>query len=158
QDGSNKTKSGPDGRYTITLKCQGTTRAHVTRMWATKPGFVRAYESERHKLLPGQTAELNFRLKAGEPFGGTLKVRQTDDEPSHKLIYRWRARGPDVKESVFVQNGEKFELTLPPGSSVVELKNGGKTLKGPGLKTGKPDPPFKKPPFQFTPETVGAAF
>src|SRR5262249_24918218 len=35
-DGSYKATTGPDGRYTITLKCQGTHRLHVTKMFAQK--------------------------------------------------------------------------------------------------------------------------
>jgi RNA polymerase sigma factor (sigma-70 family) len=162
-DGSYKTKTGPDGRYTITLKCQGTFRLHVTRVWAEKRGFVRADNTERHKLLPGQSATINFTLTPGEPFGGTLNVRpdawDRDRGPDYKPSHFLTITGPGVSETVLATNGEKFELTLPPGTYTVELdRGGGKKLTWSGLKTGKTDHLFEESPFRFTPETVGAGF
>jgi hypothetical protein len=161
-DGSNQTKTGPDGRYTITLKCQGTYRLHVTRMLAEKRGFVRADHDERHKLLPGQSATVDFTLRAGEPFGGTLKVRPDPLErglgPGHRSTDLLTITGPGVSETVVVANGEKFELALPAGTYTVVLDRGRKKLTWPGLKTGRTDHVLDEPPFQFTPETVGAGF
>jgi RNA polymerase sigma factor (sigma-70 family) len=161
-DESYKTKSGPDGRYTITLKCQGTFRLHVTRIWAEKRGFVRADNTERHKLLPGQSATVNFTLTPGELFGGTLQIRPDAwerDIPNHKPSHFLKITGPGVSEYIVATNGEKFELTLPPGTYTVELdRGGGKKLTWSGLKTGKTDHLFEQPTFRFTPETVGAGF
>ena len=66
--------------------------------------------------------------------------------------------GPKVNELVVVKNGEKFELTLPPGAYTVELNRGSKTLSWKGLKTGRTDHVFEEPQFRFTPETVGEGF
>jgi hypothetical protein len=155
EDGSYKTKTGPDGRYTIMLKCQGTNRVHVTSVWADKKGFVRSENRERHKLLPGQSETVDFTLTPGEPFGGTLKLRSGKRGETHVLT----VKGAGVDETVVAKNGEKFELTLPPGAYTVELaRGGGKALTWAGLKTGTTDHVFDEPAFQFTPETVGAGF
>jgi hypothetical protein len=156
-DGSNKTKTGPDGRYSIILKCQGTTRAHVTKVSAEKSGLIRGDNGQRHKLLPGESATVDFVLKPGEPFGGTLKIRQSDDEP-RDMMYMLRVVGSGVHESIFLHNAEKFERTLPPGKYTVDLQNGGKNLSWPDLKTGKADYVFDEPPFKFTPDAVGKGF
>jgi RNA polymerase sigma factor (sigma-70 family) len=161
-DGSYKTKTGSDGRYTITLKCQGTYRLHVTQVWAEKRGFVRAVNAERHKLLPGRSATIDFTLRPGEPFGGTLKVRPDPSErdlaPEHKGIHLLTVSGQGVSETVVVKNGDKFELTLPAGTYTVELDRGRKKVTWPDLKTGRTDHVLEEPPFRFTPETVGAGF
>lgn len=158
--GPYKAKTGPDGRYTITVTCWGTFRLHVTKVWAEKRGFVRAENTDRHKLLPGQSATVNFTLTPGEPFGGTLKVQPDAferDIPDHKYVLR--VTGPGVDETVLAGNGEKFELTLPPGAYTVELdRGGGKKLTWAGQKTGTTAHVFEQPGFRFTPETVGAAF
>lgn len=155
-------RTGPDGRYTITLKCQGTYRLHVTQVWAEKRGFIRAVNAARHKLLPGQSATVDFTLKLGETFGGTVKVRPDAwerDAGADKPTLWLRVIGPGVSESVTVTNGEKFELTLPPGTYTVELDRGaGKKLTWPGLTTGRTDHLLEEPPFRFTPETVGSGF
>ncbi|HEY1375460.1 MAG TPA: S41 family peptidase, partial [Gemmataceae bacterium] len=154
-DKSNRAKTGPDGRYTITLKCQGEYRLHVTRMWAEKRGFVKAEDADRHKLLPGQSATVDFTLAPGEPFGGTLKLRSGDRDETHFLT----VKGPGVEEYATVKVGEKFEMTLPPGTYTVELDrgaNGKQTWTG--RKTGKADYVFEEPPFRFTPEAVGDGF
>ncbi len=152
-DDSYKTRTGADGRYTLTLKCQGTFRLHVTRVWAEKRGFLRADNTERHKLLPGQAATIDFTLQPGEVFGGTLQVRPGDG-PVHLLS----VRGPNVHETVVATNGKPFELTLPAGTYTVELQRGLRKLSWPGLKTGRTDHRLEEPPFLFTPETVGAGF
>lgn len=154
-----KTKTGPDGRYTLAVKCQGTFRLHVTKMWAEQRGFVKAEETDRHVLPPGGSATVNFTLTPGEPFGGTLKVRpdafERDAEKSKHFLH---VTGPGVDESVLATNGEKFELTLPPGTYTVELTRGSnKKLTWSGA-TGKTDHVFEQPAFRFTPETVGAGF
>jgi hypothetical protein len=161
-DHSNRARTGPDGRYTIALKCKGTYRVHVTRMWAEKRGFVRADNIERHTLLPGQSAKVDFSLAMGEPFGGTLKVRPDSSErnlgPEHKSPQVLTITGKGVDESVVVANGEKFELTLLAGTYTVTLDRGRKKLTWPGLKTGRADHVLDEPPFRFTPEAVGAGF
>jgi RNA polymerase sigma factor (sigma-70 family) len=154
EDGSYQTKTGPDGRYLITLKCQGTNRLHVTCIWAEKRGFVRSENRQRHKLLPGQSTSIDFTLKPGEPFGGILKLRKGDPSETHVLT----VKGPGVEEVVVVKNGEKVDLTLPAGTYTAELMRGRKTLTWSGLKTGTTDHVFDEPAFQFTPETVGAGF
>jgi hypothetical protein len=122
-DQDSKVKTDADGRYKITLRCQGSYRVHVTQIWADKPGFVHAVNDERHKLFPGQTANVDFTLKSGELFGGTLKLRpdsrERDGEP--KELHLLKVIGPGVDESLTVENGGKFELALPPGSYTVEL-------------------------------------
>lgn len=153
-DGSFKTKTGPDGRYTITLKCQGQYRLHVTGIWAEKPGFVTSHNRERHKILPGRSATVDFTLRPGEPFGGTLKLRSGDADATQVLT----VKGRGVDETVLGKNGEKIELTLPPGAYTVELDRGRKKLIWAGLKTGSTDHAFEEPPFRFTPETAGEAF
>jgi RNA polymerase sigma factor (sigma-70 family) len=161
-DGSNKTRTGPDGRYTITLKCQGTYRLHVTHMWAEKRGFVRADDLERHRLLPGQSATIDFTLRSGELFGGTLHVRREEAErafgPGFKATHVLTITGPGVSETVLVDNGGKFELSLPAGTYAVAMQRGRKKLTWPGLKTGRTDHVLDEPPFRFTEETVGAGF
>lgn len=157
-----KTKTGPDGRYTLPLRCQGTFRLHVTKMWAEKRGFVRVEDADRHALLPGASATVNFTLTPGEPFGGTLKLRpdaSERDDPKHKSTHFLHVTGPGVEESVLATNGETFELTLPPGTYTVELpRGGGKKLTWSNLKTGKTDHVLEQAAFRFTPETVGAGF
>src|SRR5262249_17460461 len=156
-DDSNKTRTGPDGRYTITLKCQGSYRLHVTRVWAEKQGFVRAENDDRHKLLPGQSATIDFTLRAGERFGGTLKVRPAgwdEDAPGQKARAFPTATGRGVSETVLGANGEKFEVALPAGTYTVTMDAGRKKLTWPGLKTGRTDHVLDEPPFRFTPETV----
>ncbi len=161
-DGSYKAKTGPDGRYAITLKCRGVYRLHVTKMWVEKKGFVTAVNADRHKLLPGQSATIDFALRSGELFGGMLKIRpdrwERDRGREHKTLHLLTITGAGVNESVMARNGEKFELTLPAGSYSVELVNGRKKLSWPDLKTGRTDHVLEEPPFQFTPETVGAGF
>jgi len=153
-----KTKSGPDGRYTITLKCQGRYRLHVTKMWAEKSGYVRAENSERHKLLPGQTANVDLSLARGEPFGATLKVRLTPfGQPNDQHFLT--VSGSGVDRTVLIKIGERFELTLPAGEYSVELdRGGGKKLTWSGLKTGRTDHVLEEPPFRFTLETIGDGF
>jgi hypothetical protein len=65
-----------------------------------------------------------------------------------------------VNETVLVANGQKFELSLPAGVYTVELADRGpkKKLTWTGLRTGRTDHLLDEPPFQFTPETVGAGF
>jgi RNA polymerase sigma factor (sigma-70 family) len=155
-DGSNKTKTGPDGRYTITLKCQGMVRAHVTKMWAETPGLVRTYDTERHKLLPGQSATVDFVLNSGEPFGGTLKIRQDPGERNSQQLLV--LKGPGVYEHVLVRNGEKFTHILPPGTYTVELHRGRNNLTWSGLKTGTTDHVLEEPKFEFNSASVGAGF
>src|SRR5262245_14540772 len=93
-------KSGPDGRYSITLKCQGTFRVHIGKMWAQKPGLVRMYDTKDYKLLPGQSASVDFVLKPGEKFGGTLKVLPTSFERDH----------PDFEQMLEVKGDGVWEL------------------------------------------------
>jgi RNA polymerase sigma factor (sigma-70 family) len=160
-DGSNKTRTSPDGRYTITLKCQGTYRLHVTGMWARKRGFIQSYDTDRHKILPGQSATVDFTLQAGEVLGGMLKVRpdRWDEEAAGQKPPRFlTVTGQGVSESFSVSNGEKFELSLPAGTYTVTMDHGRKKLTWPSLKTGRTDHVLDEPPFQFTPEAVGAAF
>jgi RNA polymerase sigma factor (sigma-70 family) len=161
-DGSHETTTGPDGRYTITLKCQGSHRLHVTQMWAEKSGFVRTVNTDRHKLLPGQSATIDFTVRFGEPFGATLRVRRERWEhelgPKDNTPHLLTVRGPGVTETVVATNGKRFELTLPAGTYTVELDRGRRKLSWPGLKTGRTDHLLEEPPFRFTPETVGAVF
>ncbi len=160
--GSYKTQTGTDGCYTIALKCQGTYRLHVTQLWAQKRGFVKAVNAERHKLLPDQSATIDFTLQPGEVFGGTLKVRPEAWERSlgseHKGPQLLTVSGPGVSEVVVVRNGEKFELTLPAGAYTVVLDRGRKKVTWRNLKTGRADHVLEEPPFRFTPEAVGAGF
>jgi hypothetical protein len=162
RDGSYKTKTGADGRYTITLKCQGTYRLHVTQVWAEKRGFVRAVNADRHRLLPGQSTTIDFTLRPGEPFGAALKLRpdraERDLAPGQKIPQLLTITGPGVSETVVVANGEKFELTLPAGTYTVALDRGRKKVTWPNLKTGRTDHLLEEPPFRFTPETVGKGF
>jgi RNA polymerase sigma factor (sigma-70 family) len=156
-----KAKTGPDGKYSIALKCEGALRLHVTKVWAEKRGFVRAEDTERHKLLPGQSAAIDFMLRPGEPFGGTLRVRPDAIERAmgnDKSPQMLHVTGPGTEEIVLVENGGKFELTLPPGTYTVGLDRGVKKLTWRGLKTGRTDHQFDEPPFRFTPETVGDGF
>jgi hypothetical protein len=160
-DQDSKVKTDTDGRYKITLRCQGSYRVHVTQIWADKPGFVHAVNDQRHKLFPGQTANVDFTLKSGELFGGTLKLRpdsrERDGEP--KELHLLKVIGPGVDESLTVENGGKFELALPPGTYTVELGHSRrKKLSWTGLRTGKTDHVLEEPAFRFTPETVGAGF
>lgn len=160
-DGSNKAKTGPDGRYKITLKCQGTYRAHITRVWADKRGFLRAENSERHKLLPDETATINFKLEQGELFGGTLKIRPNGFQrlPAQKdEIELLHIVGAGVDRYVTVANGGRFELTLPPGEYRVELDRFAKKPLVWTKKTGRSDYLFEQPEFQYTSEAVGAGF
>jgi hypothetical protein len=156
-----KTKTGPDGRYAITLKCQGQYRLHVTGVWAQKTGFIRKVNSDRHKLLPGESATIDFTLQTGELFGGTIRVPPDPWErnlgPWHKLTHLITVSGPGVNETVLVKEGERFELTLPAGTYTVELLDR-KKLTWTGLKTGRTDHVLEAPAFQFTPETVAAGF
>jgi RNA polymerase sigma factor (sigma-70 family) len=152
-----KTRTGPDGRYKIVLKCQGTFRLHVTRVWAEKQGYVRVENSERHRLLPGQSATLDFALVPGERFAGTIRLRPAPGEPEdgqHVL----EVTGPGVDEFV-VTKANRFELTLPRGTYTVTVpRSGGKKLTWSGLKTGPADHTLKEPAFRYTSETVGPAF
>jgi C-terminal processing protease CtpA/Prc len=161
-DESYKATTGPDGRYTITQMCVGTYRLHVAHMWAEKRGFVQQGNYDRHKLLPGESATVNFTLTPGELFGGTLKLRPGTAErdiPGLKELQLLTVTGPGVRETVVTHNGEKFELTLPPGTYTVELsRGGGKKFTWAGLKTGTTDHVFEEPAFRFTPESVGDGF
>src|SRR5262249_20808322 len=92
---SHKTKTGPDGRCTITLKCEKNYRLKVTGMRAEKRGLVAAVDGEDHKLLPGQSAKVDFVLKPGEAFGGTLNIRSG---PSPREMPQWLiVIGPGVR-------------------------------------------------------------
>jgi hypothetical protein len=159
-DGGCRTKTNPDGRYVITLKCQGVYRLHVTRMLAEKKGFLTAVDTDRHKLLPGQSATIDFTLRTGELFGGTFKIRPDSAERDSGSVFPHllTIKGAGVNETVTVVNGKKFELTLPSGTYTVELVSPQKKLSWPDLKTGRTDHMLEEPPFRFTPETVGAGF
>lgn len=154
----NMIRTGPDGKYTLTLKCEGSYRLHIHHMWAAKKGFVRVDSGEVLKLLPGQVGTVDFTIKTGEAFGGTLKVRPDAFERSDNQFFL-EITGPGISESVLVKNGEKFELCLPSGEYTVELdRTAGKKLAWKGLKSGRTDHLLEQPPFRYTPETVGAAF
>jgi hypothetical protein len=160
-----KARTGADGRYTITVRCQGSYRLHITQVCAEKRGFVRSVDTDLHRLLPGQTATINFTLRGGELFGGTLKVRPESWEhnlpPGQKFERVLVIHGPGVEETVLVANGQKFERSLPAGVYTVELADRGPSkarLKWTGLETGRTDHQLEEPPFQFTPKTVGAGF
>jgi RNA polymerase sigma factor (sigma-70 family) len=158
-DGSWKTKTGPDGRYSITLNCQGSYRVHVTRMSVEKKGFVRSDNHDRHKLLPGQTATVDFTLIRGEPFGGVLKLLPNSAAQQLDHSHFIEITGPGVREFLNVKNGKKFELTLPPGEYSIDMDRFGKSpLHWSGLKTGATDHVLEEPPFRFTPESVGEGF
>jgi RNA polymerase sigma factor (sigma-70 family) len=155
---TNRTASGPDGRYSITLKCQGTTRANITGMWAEKPGLARTDNTEDHKLLPGESASVDFVLKPGELFGGMLNVLRHPFDSNPDFQHLLEVKGDKVYRHVSVRNGERFSLLLPPGKYTVELHRGHNNLTWPNLKTGTTDHVFEEPPFRFTPETVGKGF
>jgi hypothetical protein len=135
---------------------------HITQIWAEKTGFVRAVNGERHKLLPGQTAKVNFELKTGGSFGGTLKLRPDAFEREHgaaQTSHFVHVVGPGVNESEVIPNGGKLNLTLPPGAYTVQVRTmSGKQLEWTGLKTGRTDYVFEEKPFQFTAESVGEGF
>jgi hypothetical protein len=67
-------------------------------MWAEKRGFVRAENREWHKLLPGQSATVDFTLAPGEVFGGTLKLRSGDRAGSFVVT----VTGRGVEETAIV--------------------------------------------------------
>ncbi|HEV3383963.1 MAG TPA: sigma-70 family RNA polymerase sigma factor, partial [Gemmata sp.] len=39
-------RTGPDGKYTITLKCEGSYRLHIHQIWATKKTFIRGENND----------------------------------------------------------------------------------------------------------------
>jgi hypothetical protein len=152
------TRTDKNGRYSMTLKCDGTFRLHVTRMWAEKSGFVRTVNADRHKISPGGAATVDFVLKPGEVFGGTVKLRKNprkkaDSDPLMIL----ELIAPDYQQHVEVKHGE-FEVFVPPGSYEVRLDAAGKKLKWTGLKSGRRDHVLEQEPFEFNPESMGAAF
>jgi RNA polymerase sigma factor (sigma-70 family) len=156
KDGTART--GPDGKYSLTLKCEGSYRLHIHQVWATKRGYIRSEHNDEHKLLPGESATIDFTLKPGDKFGGTLKVRPDSFERGDEQ-YFIKVTGKEVTEYLLVTNGKKFELTLPPDVYTIELmRSAGKSLAWSGLKTGRTDHLLEQPPFEFKPETVGAAF
>ena len=160
--GDGQAFSDADGKYSITLTCQGSYRVHVARMLAKKKGlFVLAEDNERHKLLPGESATINFTLKRGEQFGAMLKLRLTPEEQQTGGVQWVLVTGGGVREWIYpYQNEKKFELTLPPGEYTVEVNRPTRLtpLKWTGLKTGRTDYILEEPPFRYTPDTVGAGF
>jgi hypothetical protein len=156
-----KTRTDAAGRYSLTLRCGGTSRLHVVQVWADKAGFIQATNTDRKKIGPGGTATLNFTLVPGELFGGTVKLlktaygRSSDFDPTDNMPLE--LIGPNYRRTVWIQKG-KFEVYVPTGTYEVRINTGARKLSWTGLKSGRGDHVLEQPPFVFTPESVGTGF